>query len=490
MRRLPGRPRPRTLRGRLVAVVLCLTAVCLVAFSVTGAVLLRGSLLGDLDSRLLELARPIAMGPPPDAPVHGPDPGPMTPTDYRVLALDADGGVEWSTGRDGEGGPDTSGADPAALAANEPFTLPDASDGADWRAVAVRASDGGVVLVARSLAEIDYTLTRLAAIEAAIGTALLLVLGAGAVSAVRFQLRPLDRIGRTAEAIAGGALDARVSDPDPRTETGRLAISLNTMLAELAKAMDERARSEEQMRQFVADASHELRTPLASVRGFAELHRQSRERGTPAPPESVDRWMERIECEAARMGLLVEDLLMLARFDVEPELESCDVDLARLARDAAADARARAPLTPVEVAADDSVRIVGDERRLRQVLANLIGNSLVHTPEGTPVRVVVERTTDVGPRPGAAVSGALPDGVRAAVSVTVHDEGPGVGRAQVARVFDRFYRVDPGRSRDKGGSGLGLAISAAIVAAHQGRIEMASLPGRGTDVTVLLPLEY
>ncbi|GLU49904.1 sensor histidine kinase [Nocardiopsis ansamitocini] len=480
--------RPHGLRGRLVLAVLALTAACLVAFSLVGVVLLQRSLLDDIDGRLRELARPVAMGPPPDTPEQVP--GPRAPTDYRIVALDEAGDVLWSTGQgQGDtGDPDLGGVDGADVG-GDPFTLDDVAGGSDWRAIAMRTTDGETIVVARSLASIDDTLTRLLLIECVMGVLLLAALGAGAVAIVRIQLRPLERIERTAEAIAAGALDERITDPDPRTETGRLAASINTMLAELARALDERSRSEARMRRFVADASHELRTPLASIRGFAELHRQSRSAGAPPDGGGVDRWMERIESEASRMGRLVDDLLFLARFDEEPDLRADDVELAGITREAVADARARAPHTVLELDAPSAIRLVGDELRLRQVLVNLIGNSLVHTPPGTPVRVSVRRSGIRAPEPGAVVSGRLPAGTRTVAVLTVRDEGPGIPAGAAAHAFDRFYRVDAARSRAAGGAGLGLAISAVIVTAHEGRVELVSREGRGTSVTVLLPLE-
>ncbi|MFC3995368.1 sensor histidine kinase [Nocardiopsis sediminis] len=486
---------PRGLRGRLVLTVLCLTAACLTAFGVTGVALLERSLMADVDHRLGGLARATAAGPAPGDLPDIPISPPPLPTDLRVLEISPAGRVAWSVGQttDDADRPDISGLSAAELAgrAGTPFTLPGTDGGADWRVLTVRASDGSTRMVADSLAETERTLNRLIAIEAGIGAVLLVVLGVGAVTIVRLQLRPLTRIEGTAQAIAAGRLDERVPYDDPGTETGRLGRALNTMLGTLADSLSERARTAEQMRRFVADASHELRTPLSSIRGFAELYRQSRDQGRVQGGPEIDHWMERIESEAGRMGGLVDDLLVLARFDERPPLEPDDVDLAALARDAVGDARARAPGAPISLDAPEPVRVVGDERRLRQVLVNLIGNALTHTPEGTPVRVEVGHGTVPAPLAEGAVGvGALPAGVASTAVVRVRDDGPGIAPDDAPHVFDRFYRPGGDRSRDRGGAGLGLAIVAAIVTAHDGRVVLggADAGNQGTTFTVVLPL--
>jgi two-component system OmpR family sensor kinase len=229
------------------------------------------------------------------------------------------------------------------------------------------------------------------------------------------------------------------------------------------------------MRRFVADASHELRTPLTTIRGFAELYRQ----GAAHDPAEPDRLMRRIEDQAARMGLLVEDLLLLARLDQQRPLDREPVDLLALAADAVHDARAVAPDRQIELVlgGDDgdvgALVVLGDAERLRQVLANLVDNALAHTPAGSPVEVQVGGAALDG-RPGAAVE--------------VVDHGQGLTPEQAERVFERFYRADPARSRAAGGTGLGLSIVAALVAAHGGAVQVDSVPGRGARFRVVLPL--
>jgi two-component system, OmpR family, sensor kinase len=290
---------------------------------------------------------------------------------------------------------------------------------------------------------------------------------------------------QTAEAIAAGDLTRRVPDRDPRTEVGRLAAALNSMLAQIEAAFRARAasettarRSEERMRRFVADASHELRTPLTTIRGFAELYRQ----GASRKPGELDRLMRRIEDQAARMGLLVEDLLLLARLDQQRPLDRRPVDLLALAAEAVNDARAVAPDRRIELELDGAgdgagggpLVVLGDEDRLRQVIANLMSNALTHTPAGSPIEL------RAGTRRGDGAGNA---------AIEVVDHGRGLTRQQAERVFERFYRADPARSHAAGGTGLGLSIVAALVAAHGGTVEVSSVPGQGASFRVLLPLD-
>jgi signal transduction histidine kinase len=307
---------------------------------------------------------------------------------------------------------------------------------------------------------------------------------------VRASLRPLVEIEQTARAIAAGDLTRRVPDRDPRTEVGRLGQALNSMLAQIESAFGARAaseasarrseeaarQSEDRMRRFVADASHELRTPLTTIRGFAELYRQ----GASRDPAELDRLMRRIEDQAARMGLLVEDLLLLARLDQQRPLDRSPVDLLALAADAVNDARAVAPDRRIELVLGggdgdpgSALIVLGDGQRLRQVLANLVNNALTHTPAGSPVKVRVGGW-DLDGAPGAAVE--------------VVDHGRGLAPQQAERVFERFYRADPARSHAAGGTGLGLSIVAALVAVHGGTVQVDSVPGRGARFRVVLPL--
>jgi two-component system OmpR family sensor kinase len=269
----------------------------------------------------------------------------------------------------------------------------------------------------------------------------------------------------TAGAIAGGDLGRRVPEARAGTEAGDLGVALNGMLARIEEAFDQRTASEARLRRFIADASHELRTPITTVRGYAELYRA----GALQERAELDEAMRRTQQEAERMGSLVEDLLHLARLDQGRPVERQAVDLAPLAADAVLDAQAAAPERDVAVDADGPAVVLGEEGPLRQVLANLVGNALVHAPD-SPVRVRV-RTEG-----GAAV-------------LEVADQGPGMAPTDAARAFERFYRADASRQRHRGGSGLGLAIVEATVRAHGGEVGIVTAPGEGTTVRVTLPLD-
>ncbi|MGD0558743.1 MAG: HAMP domain-containing sensor histidine kinase [Streptosporangiaceae bacterium] len=352
----------------------------------------------------------------------------------------------------------------------------------------------GTLVVAVDLGNINAMIRTITAFDIAVSAAIVLVLTIVGVGIVRTNLRPLEEIEETAEDIAAGHLDRRVPESDPRTEVGSLAQSLNIMLSQIETAFraqqeSEAAahQSEERMRRFVADASHELRTPLTAIRGFAEYYRQ---RGGVATglvgtngnghgelsSEDLDRIMHRVESEASRMGLLVEDLLLLARLDQQRPLDIKPIDLLSLAADAVQDARMIAPDRSVEleIAPGAAFIVDGDEARLRQVIGNLMNNALTHTPAGTPV------TVRIG-------SGTLDNGRPAAV-LDVADQGPGLTEEQAQRVFERFYRADAARTRVAGGSGLGLAIVASLVAAHGGDVGVKSAPGQGATFRVRIPL--
>jgi two-component system OmpR family sensor kinase len=325
-------------------------------------------------------------------------------------------------------------------------------------------SGSGTTVVAVPLREVDQTLDRLLVVEGLVIGAVLVVLGLVSWAVVRVGLLPLDRMGHTAGAIAGGDLSHRVAPTDPRTEVGRLGIALNAMLDRLERAFAEREASQDRLRRFIADASHELRTPLASIRGYAELFRM----GAARDPAGTEKAMRRIEEEAARMGVLVEDLLTLARLDQVADVPHAEVDVSRLVGDAVDDARATAPEREITSRANGPATVMGDAHQLRQVLGNLIRNALVHTPAGTPIEV------------GLARDG--PD-----VRLEVRDHGPGLPTGDPAELFERFWRSEGGRERGRAGAGLGLAIVAGIVDAHGGRVDAANAAGGGASFVVHLP---
>src|SRR3954454_1853975 len=284
---------------------------------------------------------------------------------------------------------------PQSIRADRPITVGAQGGSAlRYRVLAAPTHDHPTLttVVALPLREADATLDRLLRVEALVILAVLLLLGALAWWVVRLGLRPLDRMGETAGAIAGGDLSQRVSPATERTEVGRLGLALNAMLGQIEKAFGERQASENRLRQFLADASHELRTPLASIRGYAELFRI----GAARKPADTEKAMGRIEDESARMGTMVEDMLTLARLDQLPEIARKPVSLTRLARDAADDARAAAPGRRIEVTAESDVTVLGDASKLRQVMGNLMSNALVHTPPGTPIDLRVAEDADAG----------------------------------------------------------------------------------------------
>jgi two-component system, OmpR family, sensor kinase len=480
-RRLAGRT---PLQLKLIVAMLALVTVALLLIGLASVAVLDGYLVGRLDTQLQAVALSSARRPPPDfGGPDGPHRGPPSPylVQYRLASgkLDEEDKNLLDDDQQAPQVPD----DAAWFSANSGklVTLPASGGDGRWRvAVAPRADgSGGSVVVAASLDPIDATTRQLRLIDLGVSLVVLAVLAGVGAAIVRASLRPLVEIEQTARAIAAGDLTRRVPDRDPRTEVGRLGRALNTMLTQIEAAFGARAaseaaarRSEERMRRFVADASHELRTPLTTIRGFAELYRQ----GASRDPAELDRLMRRIEDQAARMGLLVEDLLLLARLDQQRPLDRRPVDLLALAADAVHDAHAVAPDRRVELTlgGDDGVLVVlGDGQRLRQVLANLVENALRHTPAGSPVEV--------------RVGGASLDD-RPAAAVEVVDHGPGLTPEQAERVFERFYRADQARSQAAGGTGLGLSIVAALVAVHGGTVQVDSVPGRGARFRVVLPL--
>jgi two-component system OmpR family sensor kinase len=348
-----------------------------------------------------------------------------------------------------------------------PFEVATESDkGPHWRVVAVsNPATGQQAAVAVPLTDVAATLSSLLGIETLFTAVALLLVGLGALWLVRVSLRPLDAIGDTAGAIAAGDLTRRIEVADPHTEVGRLGIALNAMLAQIEAAFRERQASENRLRRFIADASHELRTPLSSIRGYSELFR----RGAESRPADLAKTMRRIEEEAARMGVLVDDLLLLARLDQGRPLEREAVDLAELARVAVDAAQAVEPDRPLTLEAPAPVLVAGDRDRLRQVLDNLLANVRTHTPAGTPAVVRV------------AAEGGL-------AAIEVRDGGPGLGPEEAEKAFERFYRADPSRSRQHGGAGLGLSIVAAIATAHGGRASVTSVPGGGATFRIELPV--
>jgi signal transduction histidine kinase len=561
LRRLSGRT---PIRVKIITALLALVIIALAIISTVSLAVFRNYLQGQADTQLITLYnstvsnmhQPSVFGQPETRII-----GQYGPPEL-VEVLNARGQVLTPTGpySPGAGGPSV----PTSKAwlsghSGQRTTVPALSGTDNWRVI-TRVFNNAVIsnpfsqstsqpqtvvlVVGIDLGSVNTTLSWLARIDLLVSLIIVVALAVVGVAIVRASLRPLTDIEQTARAIAAGDLSRRVPDLDPRTEVGRLARSLNRMLAQIESSFQARTRSEEaarrseeRMRQFVADASHELRTPLTAMRGYAEYYRQrggvrddaaptadaagtadatgtadagstadaagtageppstglaglaaeSAAPGTsqPGPAQNgtgqlsgadLDRIMHRVEQESARMGVLVEDMLLLARLDQQRPIERRPVDLLTLAADTVQDARIIAPDREIQldVGSGAAFLVLGDEVRLRQVIGNLMSNALSHTPDGTPVTVAILP----GPRE------PVPSMV-----LEVTDQGPGMPPEQADHVFERFYRGDQARTRKAGGTGLGLAIVAALVAAHGGTVALKTAPGQGSTFRVTLPLD-
>jgi two-component system, OmpR family, sensor kinase len=546
VRQLPDRT---PLRTKLIAAVLALVVIALALISFVGISSLDEYLIGRADSELEALydrSQPGSLGID-----NQQNNGPAVGGTAGIELITADGTLPVGPYQSLSNGPKIP-SDPSWLASNalKLVTVPAETGGGQWRVIVVPDQTlgtlGGGQVTGTLVYELDvsdiYSATgRLAIIDLLVSIAIVLLLAIVATAAVRASLRPLNEIEETAGAIAAGDLTQRVPERDPRTEVGRLGRSLNIMLGQIETAFRQRSesarqarRSEERMRQFIADASHELRTPLTAIRGFAEYYRQrggveaggvsgseppapaqpalpgereTEERGAAdasvgydsasngnghLTPADLDRIMRRVEQESARMGILVEDLLLLARMDQQRPIEHRPVDLLTLAADAVHDARVVAPNRSINlgVSSDTAPILVGDEVRLRQVIGNLMSNALTHTPDGTPIELrlrsgTLDRPSTKGEFTAVGAAPPNPAHVQAAI-LEVTDRGPGLTAEQAQHAFERFYRADEARSA--GGTGLGLAIVAALVAAHGGTVWVDSEPGEGATFGIALPL--
>ncbi|MGH3207172.1 MAG: sensor histidine kinase [Trebonia sp.] len=555
------------LRTKLIAAVLALVIMALAAISVASVVVLRTYLYTQRDNQLEASFNHIAseFSNASDIQLNYP----YNPGSGLIVAWQKPGSqlVAGSTGtpppgmsgssRPVQSLPELPGGNWAGSQEAVLMTVPAQSGGDTWRVIAqavpVTENSTGtqlttIMVVGVDLGPVGAEINRLIAVELIVGTAIVVVLAIVGVAVVRANLRPLDDIEMTAGEIAKGHLEHRVPERDPRTEIGSLGRSLNAMLTQIERAFHAQGQaeqaahqSEERMRRFIADAAHELRTPLTTIRGFAAHYRQrggassmqstaepnssfrtdAADSGPSTPsagaalrqsglsPEDLDHLVGRVEAEATRMGLLVEDLLTLARLDQQRPLAKAPVDLLTLAVDAVQDARIVSPGRPIDliVAPGTAFLVDGDEPRLRQVLANLVNNAITHTPAGTPVRVKLARGTleaqsarrtgsadgsaepdDWGGSASAAYASRSPSREVPAIVLDVEDDGPGMSAEQAQRVFERFYRADAARNRASGGTGLGLAIVAGLVSAHGGTVSVRTAPGQGADFQVKLPL--
>jgi two-component system, OmpR family, sensor kinase len=465
--------RGASLRTRVMAAAALLVAITSLVTALLSTTLLRSYLLSRSDAQLQDFAKVATriverQQLQPDGHTRSQ----ALPTQFLVEVVEANGRIEVPGGPLGP-------AKVLRLSATQlsetgtPFAVTaTGTAGGSWHVLVQRLSGGSHLVVGYSLGDLNSTVGRLEVADALAGAVAIILLAGIGLPLVRASLRPLARIEAEAVAIAGGDLSRRIDHPAGNTEVGRLAEALDVMLASIETAYLARAdgegralRSQERMRRFVADASHELRTPLTSVRGLAEYGLQQ---GDGASREELLRLMNLITREADRMGRLVGDLLLLARFDAGRPLDRRPTDLASLAAEAVDRARITDPGRPIMIEAAEPVIIDGDEERLRQVIDNLIGNALQHTPGGSPVTVIV---TGGGGR----------------ADLTVADHGPGMTAEQASRAFERFYRTDDARTRERGGAGLGLAIAASLAAAHGGEITVDTAPGQGAAFRLRLP---
>ena len=404
---------------------------------------------------------------------------------YRVYVLDQHGNVLYSiAGADqqAENEPVLTGWDSEKVKKyHETGTTVNSRTGSnDWRImpISLESSTNGQassMVIALPLKQTNQVVALVGVLTFAFGLATLAAAIAMTWVIVTRTFEPLARVEQTAAKIAAGDLSQRIEDYNPSNEIGNLAISLNTMLAQIESSFNAQAKSEAKMRRFVGDASHELRTPLVSIRGYSELYRQ----GALPNDEAVATAMGRIEAESKRMGQLVEDLLTLARIDERRESKLAPFDLFHLAVDASNDAYATSPDREVSLVgltddvAPTSAPVIGDESRMRQVVANLLTNAMRYTPAGTPLEIAVGVREDV---PGYPLS-----------VIEVRDHGPGIHGEDRERVFERFYRTDTSRSRETGGTGLGLSIVAAILEQHDGSVHIEETPGGGAIFVISLP---
>jgi two-component system OmpR family sensor kinase len=477
---------PRTLTTRLVVTAVALVAAVAVLVAVSATVAMRSYLTDRLDNQVHEaLARTDRdIRGIPDGPSNelggpgGQVPGTLTAVIPAASSTPAVGGVLTDQ-------PD--GVGRSLLSATELKAL-DNLDGEDrgqtvrvggtsYRVMARQDSAGTFLVVGLPTDEVDETLGSMLR-----WFALLTLLGVGVAGLlgtllVRRQMRPLYAVAETARAVStqelssgDTAIETRVPEEltDEQSEVGQVGAALNTLLDHIDDALSARHRSEQQVRQFVADASHELRTPLATIHGYAELSRRQLTGAGPEDAEALLLALGKVETEADRMSDLVADLLLLARLDSGRPLAAEDVDLTRLLLEAVADARVVAPDHKWKLALpDEPVTVVGDDARLHQVITNLLGNARSHTPAGTTVTVTASTTDE-------------------AALFAVHDDGPGLPPDLAEEAFDRFTRGDSSRTRASGGAGLGLSLVSAIAEAHGGSATVRSRPG-DTTFTVTLP---
>ena len=519
----------RTISGKLIIGLVVLLGAASIIVSVVTSSSLNKSLMSSVDQQLqsatMRWQNCVSSSPDGDADLHrGTGQGPL-PACYGQAAGTFEAELTGNTFSNLNlvpGRCELSAADEQTLLALHTTQVPGAGPGAparpggpdmpsytrtlasldgDYRLTKIQISSSEILVTGLPLATVQGTLNDVANTEHVVFAAVLLLVLVAGTAMVQLSLRPLRRVAATATKVTELPLDsgevtlpAGVPDSDPRTEVGRVGAAFNRMLFHVERALGRRAASEARLRRFAADASHELRTPLSAIRGYAELALRH-----PGPvPEDVTHALRRVESESARMTVLVDDLLLLARLDAGRPLEREPVDLSRLAIETTSDARvARGDHRWRLELPDEPVLVEGDEHRLHQVLANLLSNAGKHTPPGSTVRVALTLgNATAGPELPAGTSGTAvvqrgvaPPGPRAELSIT--DDGPGISAELLPELFERFTRGEAGRARDASAAGkstgLGLAIVDAVVAAHGGAIIVTSHPGM-TGFAILLPL--
>jgi two-component system OmpR family sensor kinase len=451
------------IRRRLLAAIV---AALIAVMALTGIVVVRvlqDRLISTVDEQLSQMAGFLPRVPD-TFPTDGHQSTPLGIESHAVVKVGPDGRIIFEIPSGPTDNPDPLPDISGLTTTTAPVTVPASDgDGPNYRAIAAKLPDGSLLIAAIPLTDVEHTLATTRNILLAAGGGALVVAAALVWLSIRRGLRPINQMIDAAKRIADGDLTARTTEAHPTTEVGQLGAALNTMLDRIELAMAGKAESEARMRRFVADASHELRTPLTSIRGYAELHRQGA-----TSPEEVTRGMARIEREAKHMATLVEDLLLLARLDQGRPMAGDPVDLGPVVEESVADARAADAERSIVVDLPDNPTIVnGDRPRLRQVLDNLLANIRDHTGPGTVATITLANGN------GTA-------------TLTVADNGPGIGPEDAARAFERFWQAEPTTGRGRG-TGLGLAISAELIAAHRGTITLDTSPGRGASFTITLP---
>jgi len=468
-----------SLRNRLILAAVFLASLAIIASDFAANTALRSYLISQVDNQLFNISSgslerldragiaPQSQAQESPSPFRVVQPIRGVPTSTSLTLLDREGNLIGQVG--GELAGQNFGVTGLKVSQvekykNKPFTIEGEGRNPDVRALALVLPTGmGSVIAANSLQEVDKTLSQLRFLFFFLGLIAIFLTALVSRWIIAISLRPLDKVEETAEAIAAGDLSARLPAAKPDTEVGRLTTSLNMMLSRIEQSFSVKVESENKLRRFVADASHELRTPLTAIRGFAELHRQ----GAVSGEEKTKELISRIEGESIRMSSLVEDLLLLARLDQARELDFEVVDLNTLIVEVVASAKAAGPDHPIELnLPQEELFVLGDSRRIHQVVANLLANARTHTPLGTKINVTARQTL-------------------AEVIIEVADNGPGLSKSDQERIFERFFRADPARVRHSGeGSGLGLSIVDAVMKAHGGYVSVKSELDKGATFTL------